>query len=288
MGSFTTKSIEIKFTLSHGVFAGTSSNSVTLSGLRVHAEIEKGGFPTKCSAKAKIYGMAQDLISQLTVLTFNAVSARRNLIEIRAGDSDGLSTVFIGEITGAWANYAAPPELYFEVQALAGFHASVAPGPPSSMPGAVRVADVMRSLARQMGYTFEDKGVGVMVANPYLSGPLYTQAESLAKMAGIEFGVDDGVLFIAPKGEARPTRAIPVLTPRTGLREYPVADNRLMTFKALFSPYVTFGGLAEVRESDIPQANGLWRVLGIKHKLSSRSPQQSTWFSELICVKAGS
>lgn len=57
MGSFATKSIEIKFTLSHGVFADTSSNTVTLSGLRVHAEIEKGGFPTKCSAKAKIYGM---------------------------------------------------------------------------------------------------------------------------------------------------------------------------------------------------------------------------------------
>lgn len=287
MGSFTSKIIEVQFTLARGLFAGTDSNSVVLRGLRTHVEVEKGGFPTKCSAKVKIYGMSKSLINQLTMLTFNALAAKRNLIEIRAGDSDGLSTVFIGEITGAWANYATPPDLYFEVQALAGFYASIAPADPTSLAGSAPVATLMQRLATRMGYSFENHGVNTVVANPYLSGSDYNQAETLARMANIEFGIDDGVLFIAPSNKPRTGRPTPVLTPQSGLREYPVSDNRLMTFKSIYNPSVTFGGLVEVRNSEIDQANGVWRILGLKHKLSSRSHQQNAWFSELIAAKVG-
>lgn len=286
-GSFTSKIIEVQFTLSRGLFAGTDSNSVVLRGLRTHVEVEKGGVPMKCSAKVKIYGMSKSLISQLTMLTFNALSARRNLIEVRAGDSDGLSTVFIGEITGAWANYATPPDLYFEVQALTGFYASIAPSDPTSISGGVPVVDMMRSLANRMGYTFEDNGVTAVVANPYLSGSLFNQAETLARMANIDFAVTDNVMFITPANQPRKGGVTPVLTPQTGLREYPISDNRLMTFKSIFNPVFDIWRVVEVRNSEIDQANGVWRVLGLKHKLSSRSHQQNAWFSELIAAKVG-
>jgi hypothetical protein len=268
--SFTEKIITVNITLSSGTFDGTNSNTVSLTGLRVDCKIEKGGHPSKNKAKIKVFGMTESQMNQLTALAFKPLAVRKNLIQVLAGDANGMSVAFAGSITGAWANYHSPPNLYFSIEALTGYYPAIAPAAPMSVKGGSSVADMMATLAQQMGYTFRNEGVTTQLSNPYLSGTAYQQAEALADAADCEFIVDDGELVIAPRGAAR-TGTVPLLSKDTGMKEYPVFDKKGIKIECLYNPAIQLGGLISVK-SAVKAASGTWRVNGLTHELESEKP----------------
>jgi hypothetical protein len=193
---------------------------------------------------------------------------RNNLVEVLAGDAEtGLTQVFAGNITMANAIYRSPPNLYFNVEALTGFYPAIAPANPTSIKGGGDVAAIMKSLAAQMGYSFQNNGVTTQLSNPYLSGTTYQQAQALADAANIEFVVDDGTIAIAPRGTAR-TGIAPLISADTGMKEYPVFDKKGIKVETYFNPAIQQGGLIVVK-SVVTAACGTWKVNGLDHELES-------------------
>ena len=284
--SFTKKILQANLTLTSGTFDGTH-NTKQVTGLRMEVEIEKGGHPSKNKAKLKVYGMLEADMNMLTTLpgkSAKALAVHKSLVQILAGDQYGLAVAFQGEITGAWTSYQSPPNLFFHLEALEGFYPAIAPVKPASFKGGTPVATIMASLASQMGYAFENNGVASQLVSPYLHGSAYQQAAAVVAAAGIEFGIDDGTLFIAPRGAARAGTA-PLISAATGLKEYPIFDKKGIKFSCLYNPGLKLGGLCAV-QSVVPVACGTWRINALTHELECENPS-GKWLSKVSASWVG-
>ena len=265
--SFTQKILTVNITLASGTFAN-GANSVSLTGLRTECVIDKSGHPSKNTAKIKIFGMLETDMNKLTTVSFKALAVKKNYVQVLAGDENGMATAFQGEIVGAFANYKTPPNLVFSIEATEGYYPAIAPCAPKSYKGGVSVATVMSALAKQMGYAFENTGVTAQIHSPYLNGTAMQQAAALAAAANIEFGVDNGVLFIAPRGTVRGGSVVPLLSAQSGMKECPTFDKEGIKVECLYNPGITLGGSIKV-QSVVQVACGVWRVNGLKHHLSA-------------------
>jgi len=287
-GSFTRKILQANLTLTSGTFGEGKGNTVQLTGLRMEAEIEKGGHPSKNKLKLKIYGMVESDMNMLTTLpgkSAKPLEVHKSLVQLLAGDASGLAVAFQGEITGAWSSYQSPPNLYFHLEALEGFYPAIAPVAPKSYRGGTPVAGIMADLSAQMGYTFQNNGVTTQLANPYLSGTAYQQAAAVAAAAGIEFGIDNGTLFIAPRGASRAGLA-PLISAETGLKEYPIFDKKGIKLECIYNSGIQLGGSIVVK-SQVPVACGTWRVNGLHHHLTAETPG-GPWMSKVTASWLGS
>jgi len=284
--SFNSKILQANLTLMSGTFDGTN-NQVQLTGLKMDAEIDKGGHPSKNKLKLKIYGMNQNDMAKLTTLPAKAgkaLAVHHSKLQLLAGDQFGLATAFGGEITGAWIDYQSAPDLYLSIEALAGYYPAIAPVAPKSFPGGVPAAGIMSTLASQMGYAFENNGVTAQLHNPYLPGTAMQQAGAVAAAANIEFGVDDDTLFICPRGTARAGTA-PLISAATGMMKYPLFDKEGLKVSTLYNPGIKLGGLVVV-QSSIAVCCGTWRVHGLKHHLTSETPS-GPWESKVSATWVG-
>jgi hypothetical protein len=278
--SFTEKILTASIKLGTGTFDG-SSNVKLISGLRMHLTVKKGGHPSKNEATIMIFGMPEHDMNRLTTLSFKALKVSKNQISVSAGDINTSSIAFQGEITEAFADYKKAPEMGFEIKAMSGFFNGIAPVSPQSAAGGIRVSAKMSDLAQQMGYAFEmdsKNPVTAYVRNQYLQGSALEQAHTLAEAADCEFGVDDGTLWIAPRGQAR-AGTLPLISPTTGLIGYPLFDKKGIKVKCVYNPAIKIGGLVQV-QSAIQIANGKWRVNGLEHKLESLT-NNGRWDTEL-------
>jgi hypothetical protein len=285
--SFTQKLITVNLTLKSGTFDGTNNTKV-ISGLRVKCEADKSGTPSKSTCKLKIYGMLQNDMDTLTTIPAQAnkpLAVHHNLVQVLAGDVYGMSTVFQGDITEAFSDFHAEPETFFSLEAITGYYPSIAPVAPKSYKGGVSVSTIMQGLALQMGYTFQDAGVTAQLRNPYLSGTAMQQAQAVANAANIEFGVDNGTLFIAPRGASRPGFA-PLISPGSGLIEYPTFSKKGIKFSCLYTPGLSLGGLVNV-QSSIKVCCGTWKINSLKHELESMAPN-GKWLSKVSASWIGS
>ena len=279
--SFTKKRIKVELVLGSGNFGAKSdANTKIIEGLRVECEISKDGHPSKNGCKLKIYGMIEADMNTLSVKSFAPLAVRKNMVRVSVGDDSFMSVAFTGEITESQACYHTPPNLYFQVEALAGFYPSIAPSQPRSFKGAIDAKALLTGLASEMGYPLEDNGVTTKLSNQYLHGDAYSQASQVADAANLEFGIDDGVMFIAPRGKARKTKGeIPLLNAKSGMKEYPIFDKKGLRVECLYNPNIQLGGLIKI-ESRVANACGVWRVNGISHHLESENPG-GQWLSKI-------
>lgn len=290
------KVIEVRITLGTGLFGAQKGNTKIIRELRTDCDIEKNGHPSKNMLKLKIYGMKREVMDLLTATPFGPKKVRKDHIQVLAGDTARCEDViFEGEISAAWASYQQPPNLYFRVEALAGYYHAIAPSTPRSYQGSVDVASVMKDLAAEMGYSFENWGVDTKLSDPYLPGPAWSQAAQLAEAANIEFGIDDGVLFIckrrAPRVKINPlapnesSRTAPLISKDTGMISYPVFGKKGIKVETLFNPAIKFGGIVKV-ESSIAQANYTWKVDQLHTHLQSETPG-GKWMQKIHASRVG-
>lgn len=282
--SFTEKKLSASLTLSSGAFTG-SLNTKLVNTLRMHAHVKKGGQPSKNELALKIHGMLEDDMNALTSLSFKPMRVGKNLIQVNAGDVNGMSVLFSGEITSAYSHYS-DHDPVFVIKAAAGYYPAIATSQAKSYRGGTQVALLCKRLADEMGYAFENNGVTTVLDSPYLSGSATQQLAMLGEAADLEWGIDDGVVFIAPRNKPRVGNGlVPLISPDTGLIGYPTFDKNGLKLKCLYNPSLQQGGLCSV-SSSIRAANGTWRIHGIEHELSSEDPS-SKWETTINATQPG-
>lgn len=283
--AFVKRSLGFTFELGKGSFGGNGFDTVEVpSGLWASAAIDRNGSPAYNSADIQIAGLPLSLMNQLSRVGLQAAAIRNNVVTVRAGDegdAGDLATVFRGVIQEAWPDFSNPAEPVFSVNANTGLLAALKPAKPASYTGSTDVATIMGTLAEQMGYTLENNGVSVKVSSPYLAGSARNQALSIAEAAGIYvyFEDDGGVMAICPKDGARNSFA-PTISPETGMIGYPAyVGPGMIALETEYNPQLRFLGNVAVENSIITGANGTWRVIDLKHRLSTRP--DGPWFSSV-------
>ena len=199
-------------------------------------------------------------------------------MRIFAGDASGISQIYFGDIIEAWGEYNAAPDVFFHASSLTGWYSAMKPSAVKSFRGGADVAQLLQTLAQEMGCAFQDMGVTAQLSNPYLTGTAYQQAQAVARAAGITMTVDDDVMIIAPQGKAR-SGASPVISPQSGMKGYPLFSKDGIEITTLFDPMIQQEGLIKVI-SAIPSANGVWRVTRLTHSLAAEKPS-GDWFSKI-------
>lgn len=270
--------IDFVVRLANKTFTESSTDTVTISGLRCSAAISKAGLETQGALDLRAYGMTDSLMRQLSQLANTPGGLRMDQITILAGDDvHGMSVAYVGTIQDAWTDYSDAPGAVFRVFGIAAGVEALKPVPPSSYRGAVDAAQVMSDLAALMGKQFENNGVsGVILSNPYFPGTAYEQFERCRNAARINATIDDGVLAIWPRGGNR-GGAVPLVSPTTGLVGYPQRVQAGVMFTTLYNPAIRFGGNIRLETSNTPAA-GTWNVINLAHTLESETPN-GQWFT---------
>lgn len=284
--SFAKRRIDLTFTLGEGDFGEGGANEVKLSGLRVLTQITKAGGPSMGTAQVQVFGMDLAKMNKLSTLGQRPTTVRKNTITIDAGDEGGpMSTVFIGNITNAWFDGAASPNVPFQVLAHVGGFDAVNSIAPTSYRGSVDVATVLSGLATKMGKSFENNGVSVQLTNPYYTGSARDQALQAVKEAGIQWnGLDENKLAIWPAGKSR-GGAIPLVSKDTGMENYPAFTSQGIQVTSLFNQSIGFGSKIKV-ESILDGANGEWVVYALSYRLDAQIPR-GKWHMDISAARPG-
>jgi hypothetical protein len=283
----TRKVLELTITLGSGTFGEDVGDTVVLSGFRMTADIVAPGGGAMGQCQMRVFGLRNDLMNKLTTIgPVNTAIRAKNAITLTAGEEGGaMNTAFQGTILDAWADYNAAPDVAFNIIAYAGLSAAVKPVSPTSYKGSTDVAATISQIAvEEMGLAFENNGVDVKIASPYLSGTALTKVRDLAQAADILWSIDRGTLAIWPRNGSR-GGVVPVISPDTGMVGYPSLSSKGLTVRMLFNPNVKLGGDVEI-QSAVTMACGGWRVFNFSHNLSCEMPN-GPWFTTLEAYNAG-
>lgn len=285
MSSFSNnKELMFIITLGTGSFGSSSNNTITLQGYRARVDIDKAGGMMMGTLRAQIFGVSQSDMNSITTLQWKPKSFIPNTVQVFAIDGSQQTLLFTGNIINAWGNYQAMPDVFLMIQAQAAYFAQLNPVAPRSYNGSIDVATIMNQIASQIGYTFENNGVSVQLSNQYLPNTALEQAKTLAKAAGIDLYVDNGILAITPANTPR-NKPVPQISAQTGMIGYPTFDGVGVNFQTVFNPSVTFGGSIRL-STNIAQAAGAWIVTSVAHKLESEKPN-GAWFSTIRGNQSG-
>jgi len=277
--SYVERALSFVFKLGKGSFGLSGTNEVKVENLRAHCTILKNGAPAMSSAEMRIYGLTPDIMNALSTLGSPRPMERDNTVSILAGNSGtNLAVVYQGTVQDAWQNFDSQPDTFLEVQSFVSTFIATKPVAPISFPGQADVATMFAGLATQAGRNFENSGVQVQLASPYFAGTILSQAHDLARAANIEF-FDDGITFaIWPKTGTRGGQ-IPLISPASGLVNYPRYTSQGVALRTIFNPNILFGGQIKL-DTSLKQAQGTWYVNKVSYDLASRITN-GPWFTDI-------
>src|SRR5712691_8451722 len=270
--AFTQKLINVTFTSGSGGFS-----PLNLTGLRVTCHTIAGAGDSMIECDIRGYGMTLSHMNQLSTLGWRVLKPGGDKVSVYAGDASGMSLVFTGTIWQAVSDFQGGPNLPFHVVAHAGSRESALKVKPTSINNkSADVAQIAQQLAGQMGLQFENSGVNIKLAYPYLPGTARTQMAQLAKHANINWTIDRETLAIWPSDGNR-SGASPLISPHTGMVGYPSMSSVGIKLKTLFNNELRIGGQVQV-ESSVTTANGTWTIYKIEHNLQALTPN-GEWFT---------
>lgn len=276
--SFVKRQLRVVLTLSNQVtYQGTDANTLTVEGLRIVAKTKYAGSVAP-EATVEIYGMKQDDMNSLTMLAWKQLSIKRNTIQIFALDAGAWYEVFHGDILDCVPDYDAAPEVCLRLSAISLLFDKFAKANPTSYKGSVAAADVIEKLAGSINYTFENQGVTAQLSNPYLAGTVVDQMKAVAAAADCDLMVDGTCVAISLRAQPRDLPTV-VIGPSTGLISYPSIDNQGIRLRSLWVPGLRIGAPVRVI-SDVPKANGDWRIYSLSFILESEKPD-GQWFADM-------
>ena len=286
VSSYVHRKIDLTFTLGTGTFGESGADTVTLSGLRVAANITKAGGTSMGAAQIRVYGLTESKMNQLSTLGLLVTEVRRNTVSVSAGDDvSGMSLVFEGTINDGFVDFAGAPDVAFNISAFVGLFDAIKPVPPRTYRGSADAAVIMADIAAQMGFAFENSGVsGILLSNPYFPGTAREQARRYAQAADINWLLDNRTLAIWPKGAARGDQ-VPLVSPETGMVGYPAYTSQGVRVTTLYNPALAHGGKVEVRSS-LKAACGMWVIQTLDYNLESETPG-GAWFSSFEAARPG-
>lgn len=287
MPSFTKKQMRVTLTLApenNTKFAGTNSNVLVLTGLRMIATAVQVG-SQMTDLDLKIFGMKADDMNALTVTFFggNSSAVPHNVCVVETNDGNGWAQFFEGVIFQAQPEYRSAPEAYFCLQAQVGYTAQISPTPALSYPAGADLAGVVETIATACGFSFENHGVDIQISKgAYYPGTLTDQLRSICSAYHVAFYIQGNVLAITPVGSAQNIPVV-VLSPTSGLIGYPVIESGGLLISCLYSPAIKAGGKVQIKGSDLPAANANWCPIRLLHSLEAELPG-GQWTTEIHAV----
>lgn len=298
--SYTVKRLRATFTLNgnNAVFAGTNSNVLVLTGLRMTAIVTGAGIPAFPEASLRIYGMAQQDMNALAVVKVTGGKpdySNLNSLQIEADSGNGFAFVFSGQIYQAGPDYSQLPDVSLSVHAQAGGFEQLIPAQPTSYPVGVPVSTIVSNIASKMSRVFENDGVTAIASgNPYYAGTLTDQLRTVCAQYNILYSLEaTNLLVISPAGVARTNVAAWTLSPDSGLVGYPeVLGNGYLNVRSLFNPAFRQNGPLTIEGSDVvidpnlpttlnSLANGKWVIGPLTHMLEALKPG-GAWFTDML------
>lgn len=282
--TFTKKRISVTITLGEGTFGETVGDTVTLSGLRMTADLTGHTGETMATLQLRVFGLNQQMMNRLTIIgPFIGLSRPKDTILVMAGDDEsGMATVFKGNILTAWADYASAPDVVLNLMGQVGVDIAMKPVPPRSYAGSTDVAAILEEIAKDAGLDFSNNGVSVKLSNPYFPGTAMAQIKSCVHAANINYEISLGRLSIWPRGGLASESEVELVSPSTGMVGYPTFSSRLMSVKMLFNSRIRQGGRLRV-ESSLHLAEGEFNTYNFTHSLSSEVPG-GPWFTDIECI----
>lgn len=272
--AFSHKYLKFDFNLAHGQFQG-GGNSYSCIGLRSSASIVKAGGLSQGALEFAVYGLPLDVMNQLSTFGQTLTLTGKNTVTVSAGDDpNALSVVYIGNISSAFMDGNAQPQVAFRGEAFSTGELAVMPTPTTTQPGSVDAGGMLQALAKASGLQFENNGVSTKITNPHYSGSPLQQIEAICTDAKCEHIVDNNILAIWPSSGSRPGSTD--ISPQTTLVGYPSFNSQGILFKALFDPTLTYGAAVKVT-SQLQAACKTWIIHHLVYELETETPK-GNWF----------
>jgi len=262
-------------------YQGTSSNTATLSNLRMSAKIVHAGGAFDSTMDLSIFGMTRSMMQQLSTLGMQLNLVPKNPITLMAGNAgENLAVAFSGYIMTATPNYNAAPLVDLKILAQCALPQAVIKATPTSFKGAASVANIMAGLASNMGLKFENSGVTAMVNNPYYAGSYRDQMQACAREVGINATILNGTLAIWPKNGTR-NGQIPIIAPppNGNMIGYPTYTANGIMLRNVYDPSIGFGQSVQVQSSVLNTST--FSIYGLDHDLECQVPK-GKWESTIL------
>lgn len=275
---FAVRKIDLTFTLGTGSFGNTGADQLTITGLRVYAQLRSVVFPHGgTEITMRVHGMTLDHINSLSKAGL-LWDTRQNQVQVKAGDaSSGMTTVFDGNIVEAYPAFdGGADDRHFYIYAVDSAIHRLKPAQPTSYPKSVPATQVLKSLAEQAGLTLQASDVTSVLQTPYFWGTLWQQIRSAVAAADC-FAWLDGVnktLIVWPKNSKTVPSATVTISPATGMIGYPMFQAKTIIVRTLFNPTLTIGlGTSVLIRSELAAANNAkLRIADLSHNLASQLP----------------
>lgn len=280
---YAVRQIDLTFSLGTGQFGNTGANKVTFRGLRANVHVELANLPSTGMAQITAYGLTLDHMNELSRAGLVYKARNNNTVLVQAGDViSGMTTVFQGLIIEAHP-VMRQPESGFFVLASPTSLAQLKPVPPVTFNGGVSAATVLGQLTQQVGWTLENNNVTAVLASPYYPGTAWQQIKAAVRDLNC-FACFDSVsntLAIWPKTSSRSGNPV-VISPATGMIDYPEFQALLVKVRTLFNPSIKLGiGQQITIQSQLQAANGKFTVISVTHDLESQTPD-GPWETTII------
>lgn len=289
MNSFTDKQLRVTLILAgtNQVFPGTNSNTLVLTNLRMSARV-KAVARLATNMELKIWGMLFRDMSALTVVFANPPVVLDHVVILEAkdnGDPDpqrGWTKVFSGTIKEAQPNFAAAPDVSFDIVAMTGYFQKINPVPATSYPFETDIGLVADDIITRMGFTavIDDSANGTL-SSPYFEGTLYDQLAKACQAAKADFYFQSDTVLVTAFNTPRKRAPAVVLNKDSGLVGYPSYSGAGLEIRALWNPAFSCGSPIELT-SIVPAATGRWYPFAMQHTLYARVPK-AQWMTDLTC-----
>lgn len=289
--SFVQRGLRATFILSGTgqVFPGTNSNTLTVSGLRMSAQVQ-GTARLAAQMSLKVQGMKRVDMDAITVAWANPPVVLDHYVILEANNGQGWNKVFSGTIIEAQPEYRGQPDTYLQLLASVGYFQKIKPAESASYTEAVDIDLVCTDIAALMGanWKFVNGGVtGILNGPLYLNGTLLDQLDTACQAAGCDYYLANDTITVTPRGQ--PIEGVPpavLLSPTSGLIGYPVYERAGLNVQALYQPGFDNGVPLEIKGSVVPAANGRWYPYNVVHELDGNTPQ-GKWITSMKCLRVG-
>jgi len=316
--SFTKKKIDITFTVrSGGQAAGGVVDQEKLTGYRCQVDVTNAGLRMGSAANVRIYNLPLPLMNRMSLMPSripgvlsDLTRTTLNSIMIEAGDDEtGMTTIFNGIISSAFADFSTAPEPAFNIVSYDVIGPNTNIVAPHSFPAGASVASMVSQVASDAGYSFVNYGVNVRANGPtYVHGSVRDQIDQL--MDGHRFIYD--ILMIGTTGQASPYqvtiwsnnlqdlkgKTIPKVSAKTGMIGYPAYSNYGVSLVTLFDHRLQFMNTFAIDSAYLPAAwvnnqagqvapmpvNGTWVAQMVTHELDSEIPN-GRWFTRVEAMR---
>jgi len=282
---FSQKTLRVEIQKEDGMFY-EGINAFSFKGLPIEVGLNVVTVPSGINAKIKLYGVSKSKLDMITTLKWRDGFITKKAIRIYANDGMGEFVLFEGNIMNASPVYDNAPEIYIEIDAIAGaFFNMKSEVPPSSLQGLVPAPAIFKKIC--IDYGIECVVNGLESDYPQADSPVYDESglgnriTQASKDYNVYSVIYNNRVEIYPKYQSNQKTWL--LTP-TNYIGYPSFTNTGLKISTDTLFNVKLADKFTIKGSEVTPANDTWFVINVRYNLSTKIG--GNWFITIEGVRA--